>query len=222
MPAYFTKELTAFLNGLSKNNDRDWFNKNKERFKKYAEEPFHKFIDKLIEKIKERDPRITQTSKESVFRIYKDIRFSKDKTPYKEHLSALISSGGRKDKSSPGLYLEINKDGIHIYSGIYEPDTKQLMNIRNYIAEYADEFKKLISNKKFVNRFGSIQGEKNKVIPAALKEAAQKQELIFNKHFYYTVSLDNSWLLSANLISEITKIYDDAKPVNAFFEKAIK
>lgn len=222
MAAYFTKETLSFLKGLTENNNRDWFNQHKEQFKKYAEVPFHQFVDKLIEKIKEIDPRITVTSKEAVFRIYKDIRFSKDKTPYKEHLSALISPGGRKDHTTPGLYFELSKDGLQIYSGIYQPDTKQLLKIRQYIADHLKEFKKAIADKRFVKRYGKILGEKNKVIPADLKEAAQVQELIYNKSFYYIATLDKSWVTSDKLLKEIVQCYVDAGALSSFFEKAIR
>ena len=207
---------------MTENNNRDWFNLNKDRFKKHAEQPFHAFIEKLIEKIKELDPRVTITSKEAVFRIYKDIRFSKDKTPYKEFLSALISPGGRKDHSTPGLYMEMRKDGMHIYSGVYEPDPRQLLNIRLYIASHLKDFEKALLDKKFVKRYGKILGEKNKVLPVALKEAGQKQDLIFNKQFYYTTTLAKSWVTSDKLINEIIQCYKDALVMSSFFEKALK
>jgi uncharacterized protein (TIGR02453 family) len=222
MATFFTKETTAFLKELTENNNRDWFNLNKERFKHYAEQPFHLFIDKLIEKIKEKDPRITISAKEAVFRIYKDIRFSKDKTPYKEFLSALISRGGRKDHSTPGLYIELRKDGIHVYSGLYEPDPKQLYKIREYIATHLKEFEKAIADKKFVKRFGKILGEKNKVLPAEFKTAGQQQELMFNKSFYYVTILDKSWVTSDKLLKEVVQCYSDAGIMTAFFEKALK
>ncbi len=222
MAAFFTKEITSFLKELTENNNRDWFNLNKERFKKHAELPFHQFIEKLIEKIKERDPRITITSKEAVFRIYKDIRFSKDKTPYKEHLSALISPGGRKDPNTPGVYLELKKDGINIYSGVYEPDPKQLLKIRLYIASHLKEFEKAITDKKFVKRFGKVLGEKNKVLPSDLKDAAQKQELIYNKNFYYVASLDKSCITSDKLLKEVVQCFADADTMSSFLNKALK
>jgi uncharacterized protein (TIGR02453 family) len=222
MPAFFTKEVSSFLKGLSENNNRDWFNANKDRFKEFAEKPFHQFIDKLIEKIKAVDPRITITSKESVFRIYKDIRFSKDKTPYKEFLSALISPGGRKDHSTPGLYIEMKANEMNIYSGVYEPDPKQLLKIRSYIASHLKEFDKALADKKFVKRYGKILGDKNKVLPADLKEAAAKQELIYNKNFYYTAKLDKSWITSDKLLNEVVQCYKDALAMSSFFEKALK
>ena len=101
-------------------------------------------------------------SKESVFRIYRDIRFSKDKTPYKLHMSALLSKEGRKDFRNPGIYLELGADYIKVYSGIYEADKEQLEKIKNKIKSKHIEFKKLYSASKFKSTYTQILGEKMK------------------------------------------------------------
>lgn len=221
MSSYFTKKCTDFLKDLSLNNNREWFNEHKETFKEFVEKPFHQFIEDLIEQLRELDPKIQITSKEAVFRIYKDIRFSKDKTPYKEYMAALISKNGRKDHSTPGLYLELQKDCIQIYTGVYEPNKEQLSNIRYFIAENLPTFNKIIQQKSFVKRYGSIQGEKNKIIPSDLKQAAEKQKLIYNKNFYCACQLDKSSIFSDKLIKEIISCYKDAKSLNQFFEQAL-
>jgi len=204
------------------NNNRDWFNEHKETFKEFVEKPFHQFIEELIEQLRELDPKIQITSKEAVFRIYKDIRFSKDKTPYKEYMAALISKHGRKDPSTPGLYLELRNDCIQIYTGVYEPNKEQLSNNRYFIAEHLTEFNKILQQKSFLKRYGAIQGEKNKVIPADLKQAAAKQDLIYNKHFYCSCKLEKSWISSEKLVTEIISCYKDAKALNHFFEQALE
>ena len=222
MSSYFTKKCSDFLKDLTKNNNREWFNEHKEQFKEFVEKPFHAFIEELINQLREMDPKIQITSKEAVFRIYKDIRFSKDKTPYKEYMAALISKHGRKDHSTPGMYLELRQDGIQIYRGVYEPTKEQLTNIRYFIADHLNEFNKLLQQKPFIKRYGSIQGEKNKLIPADLKEAASKQALIYNKHFYCSCKLEKAWITSDKLIKELINCYKDAKAVNQFFEQAIQ
>lgn len=222
MGSYFTKKCTDFLRDLSLNNNREWFNEHKETFKVYVEKPFHQFVDDLIEQLRELDPKIQISAKEAVFRIYKDIRFSKDKTPYKEYMAALISKNGRKDHSTPGLYFELRKDGIQIYTGVYEPNKEQLANIRYFIAEHLTEFNKLLQQKAFVKRFGTIQGEKNKLIPSDLKEAAAKQQLIYNKHFYCACKLEKSIITSDKLIKELINCYKDARPLNQFFQSALE
>ncbi len=222
MAVYFDSGILKFFKDLSKNNNREWFAANKDRFKLTVEAPFLQLVHDLIEEMKQLDPRIQITAKDAMFRIYKDIRFSKDKTPYKEHIGAIVSQGGRKDYVSPGLYFEIGKDGIVVYSGIYMPDKKQLEKIRYYIADHQTEFKKAINSKAFIKRFGVILGEQNKVLPAELKEAAKTQPLIYNKSFYFGCKLDASVLSSPRLLKELVQCYRDAFSVNAFLESALK
>ncbi len=222
MAVYFDSGIIKFFKELSRNNNREWFAENKDRFKLTVEEPFHQLVNDLIEEMKQLDRRIQITPKDAIFRIYKDIRFSKDKTPYKEHMGAIISPKGRKDYVSPGIYFEIGKEGIAVYSGAYMPDKKQLEKIRYYIADHHSEFNKAITNKAFVKRYGSIQGEQNKVIPADLKEAAKAQPLIYNKNFYYGCKLDAAMVSSPKLLKELVQCYLDASSVNAFIDKALQ
>lgn len=222
MPVYFDEDFQIFFKGLVKNNNRDWFNAHKDLFKNKVEKPFHQLVTDVIEAMKEINPKIQIHSKDAVFRIYKDIRFSKDKTPYKEYISAIVSPGARKDFTSTGIYFECNHEGIKVYSGIYEPNPKQLASIRNYIADHLKEFQKARADKKFVNRFGKILGDQNKVLPADLKAAAIQENLIYNKNFYFNCNLDKSMLFSAKLVKEIIACYKDSLLVNVFLEKAIR
>ena len=171
---FFEVDFLNFLADLEVNNNREWFNANKNRFKTKVETPFQTFIERMIVLLQKEDPRIKMTAKESIFRIYKDVRFSKDKSPYKTHMSALITAFGKKEISAPGFYLEFRADRFHIYSGIYEPGPEILHKIRTYIATHLNEFKKLYLSKSFIERFGEIRGEKNKVISKEFKEVAFK------------------------------------------------
>ena len=98
--AYFTKDFTKFLKDLEKNNNREWFNENKKRYEESVKEPFYNFIDEMIMRINAIDNNVAIQPKDAIFRIYKDVRFSKDKLPYKTQVSAVISPGGRKDMTN--------------------------------------------------------------------------------------------------------------------------
>lgn len=218
---FFEVDFLNFLAELEVNNDRDWFNANKNRFKTKVEAPFQTFIERVIELLQKEDPRIIMTPKESIFRIYKDIRFSKDKSPYKTHMSALISAFGRKEISAPGIYLEFKADSFHIYSGIYEPGPEVLYKLRNYIANHLNEFKKLYLSKSFIDRFGEIRGEKNKLLPKEFKTVATIEPLMYNKAFYYTCGFDSELIMKDGLDKLILKVYKDAKPMNDFLERSL-
>lgn len=218
---YFTKKSLDFLKELEQNNDRDWFHANKSRFQNDLEIPFRDFIENLIDEFQAIDPKIVITAKEAIFRIYRDVRFSNDKSPYKTHMSAIISAGGRKNLIVPGFYVELQKDKMMLYAGIYNPDTKTLEKIRYYIAEHGVEFKKLIADKDFVKVFGEIQGEKSKIIPKQFKEDAAEQPLLYNKAFYYMHEVPQKVVLGEDLISYLGASAAAAQKLNVFFRNAI-
>jgi len=218
---YFSIKTQKFLGDLEINNNRDWFNENKIRFKEDVELPFEKFISDLIEALKKLNPNLNISAKDAIFRIYRDIRFSKDKTPYKIHMSAIISQGARKDYTSPGMYIELKANEIRLYFGVYEPDSKSLLKLRTYIADHTTELNKLISSTKFKDTFGEIKGEKSKVIPKEFKAIGEQQNLIYNKAFYFFTVLEENWIASSKLVNEVIRVYKLAQPINDFLAEAL-
>ncbi len=219
---FFDKDFLNFLAELSIHNERDWFNANKARFQKSVEKPFHQFIEALLERAQQVDSRIVLTSKDAVFRIYRDTRFSHDKTPYKTHMSALITPGGRKGMHESGMYIEMGCDHFRVYGGAYQPEKQQLQRIRETIAADLAGFSALIGEKDFVEKYGELQGEENKRLPAELMEAAAKQPLIFKKSFYYFHSFEPETILRDDLIDTCMEYYLAGKPVGDFLALAMK
>lgn len=105
---YFTQEFIDFYIELSRNNHKDWFHANKKRYEAIVKEPFLQLLTDLIAEMQKHDPKLEITAKECILRVNRDIRFSQDKSPYKLHVSAVISRTGKKDKGYPGLHLELN------------------------------------------------------------------------------------------------------------------
>ena len=219
--AYFDKDFIDFFTELERNNNKNWFDENRKRYEKSIKKPFTDFVQKMIERMQEIDSSILVQPKDCMFRINRDIRFSKDKTPYKTNVSAIISKGGKKDKTSPGIYFELSPRDVRIYSGAHMLDKEQLHNLRQEIAYNMDEFKKLISDKKFVSTFGEIHGEKNKRLDKDLMESAEQQPLIFNKSFYYFKKFDPKTALKDDLDSILIDTYKIALPLNAFWQRAL-
>jgi uncharacterized protein (TIGR02453 family) len=154
-----------FLRRLKENNNRDWFNENKSLYTGALRE-FEVFVDTLIKHISDFDEKIMTTSvKDSTFRIYRDTRFSKDKTPYKTHFGAYIAPEGRKSGIA-GYYIHVEPGGCFVAGGLYRPPTKELNSIRRRISKNFPEFLEIISNPDFVRKFGLITDtEKLKTTP---------------------------------------------------------
>ncbi|GAB4149941.1 MAG: DUF2461 domain-containing protein [Ignavibacteriales bacterium] len=219
--AYFNKDFLKFFSELEKNNNRDWFAANKDRYLYNVKIPFEFFVDEIIHMIQEKDDSIQITAREACFRIYRDVRFSKDKSPYKLFASAIISNKARKDLYLPGFYFEFSHKGINIYTGAYFLDKKQLFKVRKEIQNHLEEFNQLISDKNFKKLFGEVLGEKNKIIPKEFSETFRVQPLIANKEFYFQAKIDAKNILSKKLAELIMKYYSAASEINNFFIDAI-
>jgi len=218
--SYFTQDYIDFFKELSENNHKDWFDLNRKRYKTTVKDAFQNFVALMIDRVAAIDPTIALTPKDSIFRINRDIRFSKDKTPYKTNNSAIISPGGRKDKSTPGLYFELNHERVRIYGGVYMCERAQLHRIREEIAKDISGLHNALNDKNFKKKYGELQGEKNKVIPKEFKEIGQKEPLIYNKQFYYWAELDAKHILSPKLDDIIMEHYNAAKPIREFLLRA--
>ncbi len=220
---HFNNDFLAFLAELKENNERPWFQENKKRYEQEVKEPFKSFVETLISEMGDLIPGMEfLEAKACIFRIYRDIRFSKDKTPYKEHVSAAIVSGGRKEMIKPGMYLQISSNEMRLYSGCYQADKNQLRAIRSAIAYDIPGFQKMVKNKKFVAEYGEIRGEKNKRLPVEFREAAELEPLIFNKQFYYFKSFPAETVLDKNLIKILKKSYRVILDLNKFLEEALE
>ena len=219
---HFTEEYHKFFKGLAKNNKKEWFDKNRKTYDQHVKEPFRAFVEEMIVRIHADNPDVLINASEAIFRINRDIRFSKDKTPYKTHLSAVISPGGRKAKDDPGFYFQIGFDGIRFYSGIHLPDKDKLEKVRGAIANNLSDFDSILNGKNFVSKFQGILGDQHKRIPPEFKEAHEKQPLIANKDFFVTANLDPSYITKDNLSEILMEYYFAVKPLLVFFTNALK
>lgn len=219
---YFEKDFLDFFKELKKNNNKDWFDENRKRYEKVVKDPFKQLNMDLINEISKIDEPLHITPKESIFRINRDIRFSKDKTPYKTNTSAVIAPGGRKDHLNPGLYYEFSAEQLFIVGGVWKAEKDMLYKIRSFIADEYKDLREAMNTPEFKKKFGGeIHGEKNKVVPKDLKDAASKEELIFNKQWYYQAKLDSKLIIGDRIFETIIEHYLAAQPVKEFFVDAI-
>lgn len=219
----FDKDFLQFFIDLAPNNNKDWFDENRKRYTKSVKDPFKKFVETIISEFTSIEPTWADLEpKHCSFRINRDVRFSKDKTPYKMKMSAAFAEGGKKNHTSPGLYIEMGPEDFRIYGGVYSLDKEELLEMREAIADNSTQFKKAYNNKDFVEVYGELHGDKNKIIPKHLKEAASKEELIFNKNWYYFAKFDAETILRDDLVEFIKEKYQAGKPVREFFSKQLK
>jgi uncharacterized protein (TIGR02453 family) len=218
MPSFLNDAFRKFFIELAKNNHKDWFDLNRELYYNVVKTPFENIVKDVIIELSKIEDLGQIEAKDCIFRINRDIRFSKDKTPYKLHLSAAISKYGKKDFENPGFYFEIGAEHINIYSGIYQPSKISLNAIRKYISTNHSELDKILGNTKFKEIFGSIKGEKAKRLPSEINNT---HPLLFNKQFYIHHQIETRTLVDKNIVEYFISIFKIARPINNYLKQAI-
>lgn len=210
-----------FLIDLKFNNNRPWFNENKDRYLS-AKKDFDAFVDELIPLLKKQDSSIdVSTAKECVFRIYRDARFSKNKEPYKTNFGAFISKGGRKSPYA-GYYIHFEPDNSYIGGGIYMPQAPVLKSIRMSIFEDSTAYKKIIHNKKFTQLFPEIYGQPLKMAPKGFPKDFKDIDLLKNKHYAVTRPIGNDFWFNENTSKNILITFKTQAKFNQFLNHAVE
>ncbi len=204
-----------FLRNLQKNNNRDWFNDNKTIYQE-AQQDVVSFVEKLIEEMSTFDEEVGKVdAKKSLFRIYRDTRFSKDKSPYKTNFGASLGMG--KGSQKAGYYLHIEPGKSFLGGGIYMPEPSVLKSIRKEISAFGEEFKMILEKDDFRNYFRGLSVEdKLKNVPQGFEKDDKMSEFLKLKHFIVTHPVSDKLLLSKNAPKEIAKVYHAMKPLVDF------
>lgn len=204
-----SKDTYTFINDLKKNNNRDWFAKNKDRYAA-AHENVIEFSDNLLSEISKIDNIETVNGKKSLFRIYRDVRFSKNKDPYKTWWA-----GGFKRATSNlrgGYYFHIEEDKLFSAGGFWGPNKDDLLLIRQQIQADPEPLRKIISAKSFKSHFGSLEGEQLKTAPKGFDKEDPAVDLLRYKQLIVSQQFDNKYNTSEELASEIVKSYKAMRP----------
>ena len=216
----------AFLRDLIANNHKEWFDANRNKYLE-AKSEFEQFINRLIDEIRLFDPTIVAiTAKDCVYRIYRDVRFSNDKTPYKNHFGAYIAQGGRKSLLG-GYYFHIEPTDAGYLNhsmwagGIYCPDAPTLKAIRTDIYEHPEEYKAIIQNDEFAGTFKWFDGNMLTTAPKGFPKDFPDMDLIKRKDYTYYRNIDGQTLCSDCLLDESVRVFKLMLPFNNFMNRAI-
>lgn len=215
------KQIFDFLSKLQVHNDRNWFNEHKDEYMA-ARQEFATFVNALIAPLSQLDESIgTVSAEECIFRIYRDVRFSHDKSPYKTNFGAFIAKGGKKAERA-GYYVHIQPDESMLSGGIYMPAPETLESVRNEIYHHPHEIRKILENKSFKKYFGSLSEEdKLKNPPKGYPKDFEEIDLLKNKHFVTGYQVTNEFFMQDNLIEHIMEVFEAQYPLNAFINRAL-
>ena len=216
----FEKSLD-FLRKLRDNNNRDWYHAHKSLYNE-AKLEFEHVTEILIHEVVQFDKSIAGIQpKDCIFRIFRDVRFSADKSPYKTNFGTFLVPGGRKS-SFAGYYLHIEPGGSFIASGIYMPPPSILLAIRKDIFTYTDEFKNTINSKEVKELFGEISGDKLKLAPKGFPKEFPDIDLLKYKNYGLLRMKTDREIMDAEVLKEIIHCFEVTSPFVKFLNEAVQ
>jgi uncharacterized protein (TIGR02453 family) len=216
----YPREGLFFLKRLKKNNNREWFAKHKHEYEEFVKLPMQALVNELKPGMQKFAPDFMVDPKRSLFRIYRDTRFSKNKLPYKTHVAAIFQPT-KNWKDSAGLYLHIEPGEIYLGGGMYMPSSENLKDIRNAIAAYPKRFLSIICAKDFKKLFGSIEGEALQRVPQGFAPNHKMAEWLKMKQFFISRTLPESECLKKDFVNTVCKTFKPMMPLVRFLNEAI-
>lgn len=217
------KKILQFLKQIKKNNSREWFHDNKNLYEDYKKE-YTKLIQAFLDELIPMDDSIRHLEvKDCSFRIARDIRFSKDKTPYKTHMGIWIS-GGTKNTNLPGYYIHIEEGKSFIGGGVWWPDNNDLKKIRKEIAYFTEDLEEILADKKFQKEFGTFERTGTNSLKTAPKDYPKDHpaiEFLKLKSFTAEQKIDDAMLSEKDFVKKIAQKLIVLKPLNDFLTRAL-
>jgi len=215
------RSTLTFIKDLQENNDREWFAQHKDRYDA-AREDFISFLDDLLVGAATFEPLAQQQSgKDLIFRIYRDVRFSKNKNPYKDHFGAYLAEGGRKS-IYPGYYFHLCPNNQSFLAcGLWMPPADFLKAVRQEIDYNLPELQQLVNESEFKKYFPAVSGETLKTNPKGYDKENPALPYLRHKSWMVAYSLPDALITSENLMTEVLKAMELAKPFKEFLMRPL-
>jgi uncharacterized protein (TIGR02453 family) len=215
------KDYFKFLKELRENNNREWFKKNKVRHEVLHRE-YINVVQQLIGKIAIFDAEIAGLdAKSCIYRIYRDIRFSQDKTPYKTHFGAYMTGFGGRTSPYGGYYLHVEPDNSFVSGGVWCPSPAMLKKLRHDIYDNVEEFIAILENKKFKKVYGELEGEVLKRMPDGFPRDSPYENILRHKYFVVSSVKSEEFFYSEDWLEKVMEDFKVLYPFNRFLNYTI-
>lgn len=212
----FPKEMVDFFRGLEKNNNREWFQPRKAVYEEKVKVPMMDLVSAVNAAMVKFAPDHIADPTKAIYRIYRDTRFSKDKTPYKTQIAAVFPRRGMDKHGSGGYYFSVSHKEVEVAGGLYMPSPEQLKMIRDLLADRHAEFRKLSSGKKAKELMGELTGERLARVPKGYAWDHPAADLLRMKRWIYYVTLPAGNVTTPAILSEIVDRFKAVAPVVDF------
>lgn len=219
--AGFPPEMVKFFRSLGRNNRREWFQPRKPLFEQHVKAPMLELVAAINADLAKFAPEYVTEPKTAIFRIYRDTRFSADKTPYKTHIAASFSRRGSERLGTGGFYFSVSHDTIEVAAGIWHPEREVMLLVRNHIAETHPELSRLLADKKSRKLAGELKGDALSRSPKGFDPAHPAAEFIKMKDWVLDVTLDAKLATTPQLQSEIVQRFRAMAPLLGYLNRPL-
>jgi uncharacterized protein (TIGR02453 family) len=212
----FTAETLKFLRALKRNNRREWFNAHREQYEAQVREPMTAIVERLAEDFRAFAPELVASPKVSMYRIYRDTRFSENKTPYKTHIAAVFPTRGLLKHEGAGVYFHISPDEVWIGGGMYSPQPAQLYAVREHIAENVRQLRAIVEAPGFRRHVGQLEGDKLSRVPRGFPKDHQAAEYLKFRHFIAGAGFPATLAASPKFYGTLLTVFKQVVPLSRF------
>jgi uncharacterized protein (TIGR02453 family) len=212
----FPAETLRFLRALKRNNRRDWFNAHRDDYEEYVRQPMTAIVERLAVDLRTFAPELVATPKVSMYRIYRDTRFSDDKKPYKTHIAAVFPTRGLLKHEGAGTYFHISPDEVWIGGGMYSPQPPQLFAVREHIAGHANQLRAIVESPGFRKHVGELGGDKLTRVPRGFPKDHPAADYLKFKHFVAGADLPATLATSPTFYKTVLTVFRQVTPLARF------
>jgi uncharacterized protein (TIGR02453 family) len=221
MAASFTPRTLTFLRALKRNNDREWFKARRDIYDRDVRAPMIAVIERLAIDFQSFAPDLVATPQASLYRIYRDTRFSEDKTPLKTHAAAVFKHRALGKHEGAGLYFEIGLDGVWAGGGMYAPQTGQLLAVREHIAANHRRFRAIVESPSFTKRVGRLDGAQLQRVPRGFSADHPAVAYLKYKQFLAGKDYPTTFATNPRFYATLVALFKDLAPLILFLNEPL-
>ena len=217
----FPRETLSFLRALKRNNNREWFQERKSIYEEVVKRPMTDLVETLAADFERFAPEMLSSPKASIYRIYRDTRFSKDKTPYKTHAAAVFPRKGLEKHQGAGFYLHLAFTELLIAGGVYMPLPEDLNAIRAHIAANGERFAGLVEAKGFRRMFGRLEGEQLSRVPRGFPADHPAAEYLRHKQYLAGRTMEPERAIRPGFYKTVVETFQRMLPLIRFLNEPV-
>ncbi len=215
----FSPDALAFLRSLKRNNRREWFQPRKDKYDKLIKAPMLELVNALNEELAQFAPEYVTPPQKAVYRIYRDTRFAKDKTPYKTHVSAIFPRHTALKREGSVFYFHFTEKELLFFGGVYSPEREELLQYRALLRDQYEEFQEILKTPKLKKALGGLQGAQLSRMPKGFPVDHPAEELLRHRQWYLEATIDVKILTGPKLVPEMVRHFKLMAPFVEFLNR---